>query len=359
MKVAIRLDVSRQIGTGHFARCLTLANALSQSGAAVTFFCRFIPDGAQQRIAECGHSLHVLPQAETPPDTELAHGDWLGASQEEDAQAVIALLGEGRPDWLIVDHYAIGKNWHQRLRPYVGHILVVDDLCDRELDCDIVLDQNFRLADTHKYTTEVPSHCIRLLGPRYSLLAPDYGAEREKSKPRTDVRKLMIFFGGGDPDGELCIMSAKAALAVLPPEATVEVIFGGGDVMAAAAFEDLCSNYPNFALFGAQKTLAPFMAHADLSVGAVGATSWERMCLGVPTLGVSCADNQYPVAKDLDEAGFIRLIGVKESISQSDIEQAISDVINGGFLEEWSQACMTVCDGSGTSRVVETMIEMS
>jgi hypothetical protein len=46
-----------------------------------------------------------------------------------------------KPDWLIVDHYALDERWEKHLRPYVSRIFVIDDLADRVHDCDLFLDQ--------------------------------------------------------------------------------------------------------------------------------------------------------------------------------------------------------------------------
>jgi UDP-2,4-diacetamido-2,4,6-trideoxy-beta-L-altropyranose hydrolase len=43
MKIAFRTDVSNQIGTGHFMRCLTLADQLKKQGAQIHFICRDLP----------------------------------------------------------------------------------------------------------------------------------------------------------------------------------------------------------------------------------------------------------------------------------------------------------------------------
>lgn len=49
---------------------------------------------------------------------DLAHASWLGATQKADTSLCIPILEVLKPDWLIVDHYALDARWEKVLRPY-------------------------------------------------------------------------------------------------------------------------------------------------------------------------------------------------------------------------------------------------
>ncbi len=82
MNVAIRVDASNQIGTGHFMRCLTLADSLRLRGAGVRFTSRNLPAHLREMLSERGHEFVLLPSASIEAVTDdLPHSRWLGTSQ--------------------------------------------------------------------------------------------------------------------------------------------------------------------------------------------------------------------------------------------------------------------------------------
>ena len=133
------------MGIGHFMRCLTLADALRERGAELLFITRKHEGNLITLLKQRGIPVRVLPvPVQIAEDTENEdYENWLGVTQAEDADQTIKALNAEKPDWLVIDHYGIDVDWEKRIRQYVGKIMVIDDLANRQHDCDILLDQNY------------------------------------------------------------------------------------------------------------------------------------------------------------------------------------------------------------------------
>ena len=90
--------------------------------------------------------------------------------------------------------------------------------------------------------------------------------------------------------------------------------------------------------------MAELMLNADLAIGAGGSTSWERCCLGLPTLLCVLADNQRNSAESLEELGAVIIIeNLKEDL------RLITESF--GLLNDVSNNAKSICDGLGCARV--------
>ena len=93
-----------------------------------------------------------------------------------------------------------------------------------------------------------------------------------------------------------------------------------------------------------------------MAIGAGGATSWERCCLGLPALVITLAGNQEPIAKELERLGVIRWVGTKEQVSKETLSLALEEILAEDGLAAWSRRCLDLVDGWGAERVAEMLL---
>lgn len=354
MKVILRVDASERIGTGHFMRCLTLADTLLKRGAQCVFLSRDLPAHLQQLVQRQGHTLRHLPVHEVGAcEGDLAHSDWLGTDQVSDAADCLAALQGQLHDWLIVDHYALDHRWETQLRQVAGRILVIDDLADRRHDCDLLLDQNLYHDMQTRYAGKVPQACRLLLGPRFALLREEFRQLRETlASPRAQVRRVLVFFGG--VDARNFTGQALAALAnVGPASFEVDVVLGAQHPQRAA-IESLCQA-EGFRCHVQTSRMAELMAGADLAIGAGGTATWERCSLGLPTLALSTADNQTRQLADAAAQGLVYAPEPGMDV-QATLAMHLPALLHNAALRHLiSRSGMAAVDGLGAQRLATRM----
>jgi UDP-2,4-diacetamido-2,4,6-trideoxy-beta-L-altropyranose hydrolase len=327
MKVVVRTDSSRLIGTGHMMRCLTLADYLGEYGAEVSFICREW-SGDVIGVAESrGYRVHRLPAVEgfdlnrADPDDYAA---WLGVYPQEDAEQTAAALESeaGLIDWLVLDHYGLDRAWQKPLRPQVGRIMVIDDLANRPHECDLLLDQNFYLDLENRYDGLVPQRCQKLLGPQYAVLRPEFYAAREELKSREgEISRVLVFYGGCDATGET--LKTLAALDKLKaPEVEFDIIAGPANPRNEEIARR-CARLPGVRFHERVKNMAEAMLRADLALGGGGTTTWERCFLGLPTITVEVADNQRIMLEALASKGAVWHLGRHDRVTPSHLLGAL------------------------------------
>lgn len=333
MKVVIRADASIEIGSGHIARCLNLAEEIRRRGGHVCFVSKEQAGNLVGRIRQAGFQV-----------TEIST-----SSEMADANRTIEVIGDSRPDWLVVDHYGLGRAWEASLRRHVRRMLVIDDIA-RAHDCDALLDQNWFGDQTdRRYMGLLPGACRQLLGPTYALLGSEYAPLRSLARLRENPpRRLLVSFGGTDPTNE----TAKALSALCEPQFSnveVDLVVRPMDrlsveVVSAAALR------PNLTVHSGLRSLAALMIRADYSLGAAGVTTWERLCLGLPSAVVAVAENQIAIARSLAEAGYVHWIGSASETTAADYVAALSQP------PRELTALPVLVDGLGASRCTEYML---
>lgn len=356
MKVVIRADASAQIGSGHIMRCLTLANGLAGIGAEVSFICRELPGGLCDLVVAKGFKVCRMPYQKTRhkmTSGSRLYEEWLGVSKEKDAKETAGILAKGpRPDWLVIDHYSLDKSWEALMRPHVKKIMVIDDLTNRTHDCDLLLNQSIFKSCAYRYNGLIPQSCKKIIGPKYALLRPEFIAARKKLRTRDGrIRRIFVFFGGSDITNEtMKALWAIRSLGVV--EFSVDVVAGKANAHIKE-IEGLCSTMSNTCFYAQTEDMAKLMAQADLAIGASGTTTWERCCLGLPSLVMTIAENQAEIAANLASQGAVVMLGKSCDVTEKNIANGIRRLLdNPEAVRAMSLKATKLVNGMGTRRLI-------
>jgi len=311
-KILFRVDSSTQIGSGHLMRCLTLANQL-RDRSKILFVCRDLECNLSSLVKENSFDLILLPR-EDEDEKLIAYEKWLTVKPKIDAEQTKVLVTDLDVDYLIIDSYAIDEEWENIIRPYVGKIMVIDDLANRKHNCDILLDQNYYSDMDTRYHGLVHDNCQLLLGPQYVLLREEFYEARKKMRIRDGIIKnILVFFGGSDLTNET--MKVLEVLKELNRQDIIVNVVAGSSNKNKNAIEWFCNQNKNMNYLCQVNNMAAFMNQADLGIGAGGSTTWERCFLGLPTIVIAIAQNQIKISEDCDEYGIIKYIGTQDNVN--------------------------------------------
>lgn len=347
MKAVFRVDSSPTIGVGHLLRCIVLALELQSIGYQIWFLSalcdqQFISllegyDFEVINISPAGDSLLGFYSR-----TETEEYDW----ESDSNQTLSVLLPLGKIDWLVVDHYMIDYRWHRSLRKLCSRILVLDDLANRRLHADLIVDPSPSSSESIYHNINQISGRV-LLGPQYALLRKEFLEARKLISKNRVFRKIHVSFGGGDS----CLLTSNIChkLCSMDPNVTIEAVVP----YEIKSFSP--STRVNIHI--KPESISLTMLECDLAVGSPGTMLWERFCLGLPTACFSTAENQIPILKHLESLGYILYLGDPSLFDAKGLSR-LSDWINNTVNNDLRMYLMDKVDGKGGSRIALAMAKI-
>lgn len=351
MKIVIRADASIHIGNGHIMRCLVLANALKDQGHQIYFACRPQQGDLIDFVRNKGFVVKelVTPKKWLTPKNSADYIAWLQVPWQDDAQS----LFEQFPHTylVIVDHYGLNHQWQEQVQSnYACKIVAIDDLV-RCHHADIIIDQTL-LRNKHEYAPKNPNSII-LAGCDYALINPLFAQYRKqlltKTKTLSKPVNILVTMGGIDsPNATLKVLNA---LAVYNKQSAINVTVllspkapHYKEVQHFSFEHKYWITHINFV-----ENMAELMSKQDIAIGAPGSTSWERACLGLPSILIPLADNQHDICHKLVK------IGAALTIKITEIEAQLPHSINQ-LIDKWAilrEVNFSLCDANGVLRVVQ------
>lgn len=368
INIAFRADANAQIGSGHLHRCLALAYELVRVlDCRILFVTNYLDDSLCDLIESQGFERLSLEPSKHSIEQNLGHSHWLSTSARDDVEQLKEYLKEndiGCLHWVICDHYGLDAKYHKLLYQFSCRVLVIDDLADRELYCDLLIDQTFN-RDKRDYDKRLTrSGCRVLVGSRYALLREEFFLCRAQSRPRKPpiYPQILVFMGSGDPLNLSEVIIRALIRTDRLKNLNIKLVLGGVNPHLEK-IRAVVNQQPNIELLVDHSQMAELMLACDIAIGASGSASWERCCLGLPTITIKVAGNQSLISDGLLAVN-AALDGGDATIKngfrpEKVIESLLRLLDEPGAYQKVVENCLAICDGLGAQRVVERMQDLS
>ena len=340
-EIVFRCDASAVLGGGHLVRCQALADT-------------FVERGCRVRFGVSDSTLAALPQL-----SARYPGSVGGFAADAGDIGRMRQLLRDPADIVVVDSYALGTQFEQAAREHATKLVVIDDAPSRPHVCTHLIDVTYG-RESQSYRPCVPDDAVVLCGAKYALLRQAFAHRRPAAPPtpsRRRIPRLLVSLGLSDSANA----TSRILAGLVPQRASfaVDVVLGALAPHATEVRRLLTEGGSTWRFLGelGADAMAEAMMEADLVIGAPGTASYERCCLGKPSLLVLTADNQADNAAALAGIGAARLVGAADAISPRFLSDAVSELLaDPAALTAMAAAAWGVTDGHGCERIADILL---
>ncbi|KRB49385.1 UDP-2,4-diacetamido-2,4,6-trideoxy-beta-L-altropyranose hydrolase [Phenylobacterium sp. Root700] len=333
-RILFVVNAGPSVGGGHVMRSLSLARALEQHGADCVFL------APPEAVA--------ILDAFAP---DMARED----ATAIDAETLLDAVTGVRFDAVVFDHYGLGRAEHEAVaqgRP----TLVIDDLADRPLAADLILDSG--PARVEADYALFAGQARLLLGPNYAPVRPEFAALREQALARRGgpVERILVALGLTDVGG----ITARVVdrLRQRNGQLAFDVVLGS-TAPSLPGLRRVAAHDPRLTLHVDARDMADLTLNADIAIGGGGSTTWERCTLGLPSLLITLADNQRPAARALVDRDAVLMVDAEADGFETAFDRAaVRLMTDAACRARLTAASLEVCDGLGADRVATAFLEV-
>jgi spore coat polysaccharide biosynthesis predicted glycosyltransferase SpsG/RimJ/RimL family protein N-acetyltransferase len=240
-------------------------------------------------------------------------------------------------------------------------VAVFDDLIEARSDADIIVNPALGIAP-EAYRALARPETRFLLGPENALLRAQFAAARSRVAVRVAekrrIERVLIAFGGTDPVNGTGIALGALAATDIP---RIDVMLGAKAAYLDAVREQTARMGDRVHLLLDVAEVAETMATADLVIGAPGTGTWERACLGLPSLLVVIAPNQAINAETVAGRGAALLCGSLTTDTEDKVVAALRTNLermrnDPALYRHMHEAALALSDGRGALRLAAAIV---
>lgn len=268
VSVSIICVASYQIGLGHLARCLTLAESLSLLGFNVRVIVagdKLVESFCEQRLGSSLSSYDFFV---------CEHLSKLNLSSVVPSNSTIILDVTNLSTAFLKDCL------------HISEVVMALDYFDFEGLLPSCIINVFDHSETKILVNRKHESSINYFeGLEYSIIRKEFIQARNiriQKGEKADVSQILISFGGSDPKNNYA--KALKLLENLPHKVAVNLVLGPLFRGPAEMFENTSSSNLDISLHSSVECLSELMLKADIVFCGGGGTLLESMAVGVPTV---------------------------------------------------------------------------
>jgi len=344
MNIAIRVDSSNKIGTGHIYRTLSLAEKLKEKKIKVIFICQKLPGNIVNLIKKKNFKVKIINNLFSQSEKKILNNhfkSWSYKMQVNDTKKTNLILNKNKCDWMIVDHYGLSEIWEKRVTKQ-SKVAVIDDLFNKKHFCDLYINYHNKLAKKYKTNLLTNRECKILDGLKYVMINNKY--VNKKSNFIKKNKNIFIYMGGVDRKK----MAIKIVNKVKNHFNTTILL--GKNSKYLKEIMMICKKNKFIKIIKKNfSSLKYFFENYGLVISSGGLSMYEQICCGANSLVIPQNKYQKKICNMLFKKGYINYFDTANRININILRKLIKLNKKKG----------NIIDGFGNDRILKKIISIT
>ena len=325
-----RLNVGNEVGSGHFFRCLSIAEKLIEMKLNIIFIVNDKKE-IESHLKNKKISLYLLNEI----DEE---------GRIFECKKIVKNISK-----LIVDLPFHNELYSEKLKKDCK-LIIIDDIGHKKIFSEILVNGSI-VKEYQDYL--VDKRITKYFsGSKYILLRSQFIKIREDIKLEKKIKKILIIFGGADEKN----ITEKILPYFLDKLYNITVVLGPSYKFENELEEIILKN-KFIKIIKYENNIAKLFANQDLVISSSGITSYELACLGIPSIFIPIDEYQAETSKSFEKLGF----GINYGFWDNDfkkLEKTISVISDYSLRVKMYFLGRKLIDGLGSDRILKEIVKL-
>jgi UDP-2,4-diacetamido-2,4,6-trideoxy-beta-L-altropyranose hydrolase len=313
MNIIIRTICNKKIGSGHLMRSIFLANFLSKKNFNVNIvadkYSKFYRDIINTEIINKKKVKYYYSFSDE------INSDIVESKKKKKFENFI---NTKKISHFIIDHNKTRFSIEKLISKLGCSITVIEDLPLKKHKCDTIINPNFRHKSLSRYKNLIPKSSNIFIGPEFIFLKEKY-SKLKKFYIKKNIKNCLIYIGSNDKFN-VCEKILKHLIKYT--NWSFSIILGLNHPFE----EKIIIEYSNNLRCNIKKIVSnmdEFLYQSDIVYGTCGISQWERSIVGIPTVLICNAHNQYEDSLILLEKKCTFFLGNSNSLTANKISNSV------------------------------------